>query len=744
MAVEHGKGVEIPILHLNGSVKLLPKANEGSARAELSSRTLGNAMYIHRSLIPGSDGEGNGAAEGDIKTCERSEYVMNLQHLSYSKLPSYNDLARNDANGESQLALKRSNTITDELTSNMSMVFTIDVLFDPITFKMFCSYTKDIPNATDRLNFWSDVENLKSLPSIQYTQRMLHKIYDKFLAPTAQSPICVPTQMLQEITAAYNRDGGIQSAGIYAGAQTRCLIDLEKDVYPRFRLSKLYHKMIDMCTGPDQNAKELEEAGEFSLGTVLIEAHKLRFLKSYCMEALALENLLFYLEVEDCKRLPNQSFIANKTKKVFEKYIKEGGKNFINLAPQIHQDLTNFAMASSTETLTDSNGTSSSSGVDRLTPKMFYDAQYMVLDYIREELWSKFNQSEEYIAHTRCEAPPTYRQQDDIYLNPSDMDFMMANLDTLTSSMLIQKAMEIASEDLIGLGEFHTSGKKQKPVKKIDSLQFIITDSLARKYLKKFLAKRNLEHFIAFYEEVDEYRALPGIEFMQHTAKKIFKKYVSPNAKLQVDMSTSMRNEIEKKLSSPSIDMFKVAVARVKQGLIFLLIPFIILFILALGLLRDSLLRYLKSSVYTELNMAQENAEIHKEVKSRVKSGKLEMSHLEIFLATPRYLTNFKKFLHSQHCVENVLLWEEVEEFRRLPSYQIVCRSAKKIVDKYINTNSSKHPIPIPEHVYKNIVNSFDRADKNFFTDAVYEVFAILRSQVIPDFLDAPLFMVCN
>ncbi|OQR80898.1 Regulator of G protein signaling [Achlya hypogyna] len=603
----------------------------------------------------------------------------------------------------------RRPTITRELVDDLSMAFTIDVLVDPATFKLLLAFSRDVPFAVDRLQFWADVQNYRSLPSAQYTDRMLRKIYEKFVSPASPTPICVPTQMLAEIRALYESPAGIQSAGVFSDAQALCKRDLEKDVFPRFRKHVLFQNMVSLgevagaplsCVAqPDALPGDVDD--RYSFDAVLNDENKLRFFKTYCIESRTAENLVFYCEVEECKRLPNQSYIQARARKIFDTYIKEGAKRHINLTASMHEEMA-----------TKSEGT--------FDPIMYHDAQYLVVEYVRLELWGPFSHSPEYLAFTQQQtssaAGPQHWDPYHPAITEEQMRILMAQLDETEPELLYDRAMAIPVTALANVGKASSV--------QVDPLVMLLHDKIAHRAFKAFLVKRHKEHCVAFIDEVDEFNTLPGIEFMHHTAKKLYKKYVSDAAKLQVDMSTKLRQDIVAKLSSPTIDMFKPVVHHVKQGL-----------------LRDSLLRYFKSPTFAELKLTGSDPQLASEITTAVTKGSLEMPHLDVILANPKYVGNFKKFLRLQHCVENLIFYEEVEEFRRLPSYQIVLRSAKKIIDKYININTSRHPIRLPDHLHDAMVANLDQADKTYFTDAVQEVMDSLRTQDVPDFLDSSAFL---
>ncbi|RHY05887.1 hypothetical protein DYB36_012485 [Aphanomyces astaci] len=258
-----------------------------------------------------------------------------------------------------------------------------------------------------------------------------------------------------------------------------------------------------------------------------------------------------------------------------------------------------------------------------------------------------------------------------------------------------------------------------------DTALLLLQDKIGHRVFKRFLQIRGKDHYVSFIDDVEEYTNLPGIEYMQHTAKKLYKKYLSDNARLQVDMSTKMRQDIEDKLVMPTMDMFKPAIVKVKTGL-----------------LQDSLLRYLSSPIHDELQTDLEIPQLVRDMTAARNSGKLELPHLDSVLGHPKYMSNFKKYLASQHAAENLIFLEEVEEFRRLPSSQIVLRNAKKIVDKYINKATAKAPLPLAKELHDTMVMSTDGMEKSFFTNAVHDIMHLLRQDEAPEFLDAPMFMV--
>ncbi|ETI39409.1 hypothetical protein L917_14289 [Phytophthora nicotianae] len=638
-----------------------------------------------------------------------------------------------------------------DLVQNLAPVFTTDVLTDPTTLKMILKYAEanKVPSGADMLRFWVEIDELQHLPSHSYTHRRLRKIYDKFLSPEAPSPVCVTAQMLQDIEKALEGDN--ISAGIYAGAQQICFIALEKSVYPRFRESKLFRKMQDFCApivpnsgassstgsgnGPTPLAvasatgtvaanitDNLDEAEDFSLLGILAHPAKLRFLKTFCMEALALENLLFYLEVEDCKRLPNLSFVVNKTRKIYDRYCSPASKNFIvglgdnGALKEIHDVVENKGA---------------------LVPKLFYEIQMGVFNRISDEIWPGFCRSQEYLDHSK-EVKPDAKHLTRRGNRFEESEAVHKKLDGLAEFQLIDTAMHYPVAKLIPLSfpDSIQGAARRKSIQKLEEeqtltpeqeLTLLLNDPYAKKYLKLFMTRRGVDSLLAFCEEVEDFKLLPGIEFLQHSAKKIYRKYIVPSARLQVDMSKTMRDEIFTRLSNPSVDMFKKIANRVRHGM-----------------LQDSLPRFVKSNYYKELRRDSKStpADAHlATVDQAAKAGKLELCHLDVFLTYPGCMQAFRKFLDFQHCSENLMLWEEIEHYRRLPSYQIVLRSAKKIYDKYLNPNNPRSQIPLAPALRERVEAQLEVACRTTFDEVENECYDHMRNVVMPDFLDSRIFM---
>nr|CCA16550.1 Regulator of G protein signaling putative [Albugo laibachii Nc14] len=643
----------------------------------------------------------------------------------------------------------------NKIAQNLTPEFTNDVLINPKMLRLFVRFCErnKVPHGVDRLRFWVEIDQLQALPSHLYTVRRLQKIYDKFLSPEATSPICVTSTMLNGIEKALEIDS--VSSSIYTGAQAICLTALEKSVYPRFRESFQYRQMLEFSAqnaGVDSSFPGSKLGHENTLAAILNHPAKLQFLKSYCVEAVALENLLFYLEVEDCKRLPNLSFIAQKTRKVYDRYCTPTSRNYIAI---------NEAALTELHQAVESNST--------LFPRMFYDAQANAFSLISEELWRQFSRTQEYLdCSLKIKAKVIKHQAVQMQRKSTAFEAEQKNLEMYDEAQLIEIAMKYPVMKLIPIkyvSDNHSTSARLMAQEDLDmspnhQLDILLQDSIAKRYFKEFMNIRQVGQYVAFLDEVNDYKLLPGVEYLQHAARKINQKYIIPSARLQVDMSREMREEVADKLLHPSVDMFKKISNRIRNDM-----------------LRDSLPRFVRSNQYQELAKAvdrmlglptttfgklgigrseerqqdseQAQASLRQMEESKVElkeigvaanTGKLELNHLDMLLRKQMSSKYFKDFLELTHCSENLMLWEEIEHFRRLPSYQIVIRSARKLYDKFLSP-SSKSQVALAKSTHDRIFGCLDTATRNLFNKAERECYDFMRNTVLPDFTDSRVFM---
>lgn len=567
---------------------------------------------------------------------------------------------------------------------SLTLNFTLDVLKNSMCCRVFGEFIDKMqPGSSNTLTFWRDVDRLRSLPSPAYMERRLKKIYAKYLGPNAPVRICIPAAVEKTIHHELQHPSSTATAGIYQEAQGICYKDLQSSIYPSFLRSDKYEKLLE--------SSGLSMDTGLPMDAVLQSMTQVAFFKAFCAESHSLETLMFYADVEDCKRLPNDMYTCSQIRKIYDTYLKPHAKRpIIDLPTEILHKIQTHIHDSC------------------LLTASFYDlAQTVVLSYIQDRWWPQFSTSAEFKSFVQrrvreTQVPSNRGTSFVTRFIPSKASDGILDPDSL--STLIDIALSRDLDD-----DTTTMDCPQLLSKRPSAI--LLRDTFGRNYLKEFMKKEKLEHYFSFWEDLEEYRVLPGVQFMQHTAKKIYHKYIDLKAKCQVDMSDSLRRQIEAGLERPEIDMFNPIAEHIKTDL-----------------LGDAMPRFVKSQVFAAFQKTSEG-ESFQDINT--------MNQLDKLLSSSSGKSCLIKFLQSQHSSENILMYEAIESFRRLPSYQLVCRSARKIFDRYLRHKL----IPVPAVETQKIEAQLASPTRHLFDYVQHETNTILDTEILPRFLDSTIFL---
>ncbi|KAJ1407748.1 RGS domain-containing protein [Ochromonadaceae sp. CCMP2298] len=91
------------------------------------------------------------------------------------------------------------------------------------------------------------------------------------------------------------------------------------------------------------------------------------------------------------------------------------------------------------------------------------------------------------------------------------------------------------------------------------ALRSILQNQQCTRYLKDFSAKTLCSENVLFWLDVDNYKNLPGSDYMRRVACKIYKKYVADGAKMQINISFPAKEAIFDSLLSTDRQLFRKA-----------------------------------------------------------------------------------------------------------------------------------------------------------------------------------------
>ncbi len=220
-------------------------------------------------------------------------------------------------------------------------------------------------------------------------------------------------------------------------------------------------------------------------------------------EGLA-QTLLFFIEVEEFRRIPNIDFQTARARKICNKYIHDLAVMPIPVSNSIRQEVI--------AQLADS----------AVLPTLFQQASEEVLRYIEIYQFPRFQRSPEFV---------------------EVVSILTKELQTSRHSPAMKRNSSLV---IRGISESDTRSLKQ-----------ILLFQLPTRYFKDFCVRTKCGENILFWLDVENYVHLPGSDYMRRVACKIYKKYVADDAKMQVNIGFDAKQEVFSGLTSGNRHLFK-------------------------------------------------------------------------------------------------------------------------------------------------------------------------------------------
>lgn len=243
------------------------------------------------------------------------------------------------------------------------------------------------------------------------------------------------------------------------------------------------------------------------------------FLKEEGMENM----LFFYKEVAEFQLLPHgqKHYIQSKARKIFDKFVRRGGKLEIELPADVRRDIL-WKLSAPTE-------------------HTFADAQKYVFSFWEHSVLDKFY-------HHRVYAD------------------MLAALQKLPNYGLASTSVsgDSKSSSFHGTGSGNTSSSgggssgEFVDVSKISLREFLDLDFL-RRHFRLFLEKEQCANELYFYFEILSFQQFPTSDYLTRQAKKLFNRFCDPASREFVSLKPECRAEIVANLSNASPAMYNKA-----------------------------------------------------------------------------------------------------------------------------------------------------------------------------------------
>lgn len=233
---------------------------------------------------------------------------------------------------------------------------------------------------------------------------------------------------------------------------------------------------------------------------VLLHPQCCSIFKEYLERESAPQTLLFILEIEEFRRIPQAALQRLRARKIFNKFLHD-----MAILPLPVSEATRAAVASEL--------VSSSFSI-------FKVAAEEVLTYIE-------------VAQFPC------------FAKSPDMKRVEAILRSEVSSTKHKRRQSI-SIDTMGIADTR-------------SLRQILQNQTTTRYFKDFCNRIYVNESLFFWLDAEHYANLPGSEYMKRTAYKICRKFIFEKARMQINICHQTRAEVLAGLTSPQRFLFRRA-----------------------------------------------------------------------------------------------------------------------------------------------------------------------------------------
>ncbi|OQR96937.1 Voltage-gated Ion Channel (VIC) Superfamily [Achlya hypogyna] len=399
------------------------------------------------------------------------------------------------------------------------------------------------------LDFYLEIEQFQLLPHNKrnYIAAKASKIFNKYIRRGAKMEVALPGHIRQAILASI----ADPAEDIFNDAHLHVLYLWESKYFRAFERSPKYQELVQQhkLEREADNAYGLHRVGhnprclvsrnversEHALaaapktlqiltitdaktlllqdGPLLTQFHKF-LVKENCTSYL-----LFYMQVEEYKRLPKSDFLVRQSKKIYHRFLNCTAKEFVSVSEEAMNEVHEMLQAPS--------------------PQTFHLAQEEVLYFLYKTLYPKFQKSAFYTDGATKAPSPSRR--------PSPPKPVDVPLKTGTRSRkFIPTSMQRQFASRVS-----TSGAQYPPT--IDDL---LTNVQTRALFLAFCEEIFCAESMYFWLECLEYQRIPHTDYLRLRAQKIFRKYISPNAKLQVNLIHSIVRDIERQIDNPGRQLF--------------------------------------------------------------------------------------------------------------------------------------------------------------------------------------------
>ncbi|DAZ99482.1 TPA: hypothetical protein N0F65_001667 [Lagenidium giganteum] len=430
------------------------------------------------------------------------------------------------------------------------------------------------------LFFYKEVAQFQLLPHGQkyYIQNKARKIFDKYVRRGAKLEVELPLDVRRDILWKL----AAPSEYTFLDAQKYIFNLWEKNYLEKFRKHRLYREMMAIWnasffsaqvpsneqvvpsnSSPTASTAQPAVSGASAPTTDLVDVSKIplrdfldlellrRYFRLFLEKEQCVNELYFYFEISNFQQLPTSDYLTRQAKKLFNRFCDPGSREYVMIKTETASDMA--------------------SNVNNPSPAMFNRAQEEILTFFGSTLFPKFQQSEIYrsIKLTNAQLKAARQLAHGATENP-DIPVKTTGQKIIASLFSSQEPRPSSSENgtsstsstaaaRLPRGSVWAGATAAELPEESVTVTMILEHPESRALFLFFAEEIFCTESIYFWLDCNEYKDIPHRNYLKLRAQKIYRKYISGHAKLQVNLESNIIRDIVAHLDDPHRTTFVAA-----------------------------------------------------------------------------------------------------------------------------------------------------------------------------------------
>ena len=145
--------------------------------------------------------------------------------------------------------------------------------------------------------------------------------------------------------------------------------------------------------------------------------------------------------------------------------------------------------------------------------------------------------------------------------------------------------------------------------------------------------------------------------------------------------------------------------------------------------------RFKASSFFDEIDINAAKTRIFEGIDDarKEKAAMQDIDSLDTFLTNQNYRKYFTSYCQETFCAENIYFWLDCEDFKHIPSDDLLKVVAQKIYRKYVG-HASKNQVNLKANIVREIEKALPNPTRTLYDNAQAEICRLMESDTFAKF----------